>query len=103
MAKTKKSTNGKTKRPYVVIRTYSAGVHVGELVSLDGKEVTLSNARRVWKWCGAYTLNEIAVSGVGAGSKISVEAPSITLTEAIEVIHCTEAAEANLRAAQWTP
>jgi len=29
-----------TKRKYVVVRTYSAGVHAGELVSRDGKEVT---------------------------------------------------------------
>ena len=36
----------------VLIRTYSAGVHYGELVSRKGREVTLANARRVWRWRG---------------------------------------------------
>jgi hypothetical protein len=87
--------------PYVVVRTYSAGVHVGELVERNGKEVRLAKARRLWKWTGAYTLNEVATTGVGAKSKVSVKVSEITLTEAIEVITCTAAAEANLRAAKW--
>ena len=37
----------KKKRKYVLIRTYSAGVHVGELVSRKGKEVVLANTRRI--------------------------------------------------------
>ncbi len=43
MATTKKKTE--TKTPYVVVRTYSAGVHVGELVKRDGKEVTLARGQ----------------------------------------------------------
>lgn len=42
-----------TKKKEVIVRTYSAGVHVGELVSHKGTEVTLKNARRIWKWVGA--------------------------------------------------
>ena len=60
------------KPPYVVIRTYSAGVHVGELVDRRGQEVDLANSRRIWRWNGANTLNEIANHGVDANnSKIS--------------------------------
>ena len=33
---------------YVIIRTYSAGVHVGTLVSQNGKEVMLKDTRRIW-------------------------------------------------------
>lgn len=87
---------------FVVVRTYSAGVHCGELVSRDGKEVVLAKARRIWKWMGAWTLNEVAAAGVAEGSRISGEVPSITLTEAIEVLECTEAGAASLRAAKWT-
>lgn len=48
MATEKKSASKKItpKRPYVVVRTYSAGVHCGELVSRKGQEVVLANARR---------------------------------------------------------
>ena len=86
---------------YVVVRTYSAGVHVGVLRERCGKEVVLGDARRLWQWQGALTLNEVASAGVASGSKISTTAPEVCLTEAIEVITCTEAAEENLRAAKW--
>ena len=92
----------KSKKPqYVVVRTYSAGVHCGELVSRNGREVTLRNTRRLWRWAGANTLSEVAVAGVGAGSKVSVAAPENLLTEAIEVIACTAEGEASLRSAKW--
>jgi hypothetical protein len=51
----------------VIIRTYSAGVHFGELVSQEGKEVVLKNARRIWSWRGANTLNEVSLVGYGDG------------------------------------
>jgi hypothetical protein len=90
------------KKPYVVVRTYSAGVHVGELSDRRGKEVDLANTRRIWRWAGANTLNEIALRGVGNGSKVSETAPAITLTEAIEILTCTPEAEKNLRNAAWS-
>jgi hypothetical protein len=71
----------------VIVRTYSAGVHVGNLVSLEGATCVLSNARRIWKWAGAFTLNEIALQGVDRkNSRICKPVPTITLTQAIEVI-----------------
>jgi hypothetical protein len=87
---------------YVLIRTYSAGVHVGEMVSRDGKEVVLKNARRIWSWHGRNTLNEIAALGVGKGSRVSQPSPgTVTLTEAIEIIDCAPGARENLEAATW--
>lgn len=44
-----------------IIRTYSAGVHVGTLESHEGTVVTLSNASRIWRWRGANTLHELAL------------------------------------------
>lgn len=86
---------------YVVVRTYSAGVHVGVLVARMGKEVDLRDARRVWKWVGANTLHEVALHGVGEGSRVSEPVAAITLTEAIEIIDCAPAAVVNLKAATW--
>lgn len=88
---------------YVIVRTYSAGVHVGILQTHEGREVTLTNARRIWSWQGANTLHEIALHGVGEGSRVSESVPLIALTEAIEIIPCSAEAEAKLRAATWTP
>ena len=87
---------------YVVVRTYSAGVHVGVLKSRDGREVVLTEARRIWSWQGANTLNEIANLGVGDGSRVSDAVSLIELTEAIEIIATTDAGEMALRAAKWT-
>ncbi len=91
--------------PYVVIRTFSAGVHVGELVkqSASGKRVTLLSARRIWRWTGANTLSEVSLHGVGEGSRVSEVVPRIELTEAIEIIPCSPEAEQSLRGAGWAP
>lgn len=86
---------------YVVVRTYSAGVHIGTLAAQAGKEVTLTGARRIWSWKGANTLHEIALRGVGAGSRVSEEVSRIDLTETIEVIACSANAAAALGAAKW--
>jgi len=72
---------------FVLVRTYSAGVHFGTLEEKDGKEVRLSNARRLWSWSGALSLSEIAMKGIDIkNSKISVPVDEIILTESIEVI-----------------
>ncbi len=99
---TKASGAKPAKGPYVVVRTYSAGVHVGVLERRAGKEVTLRDARRVWRWQGANTLHEISLRGVASTSRVSEPVAKIDLTEAIEVIPCTADAEKNLRAAVWS-
>ena len=71
----------------VIVRTYSAGVHIGTLKSREGREVVLTNARRLWSWSGAFTLNAVATGGVSRdNSRISKPVPEITLLDAIEVI-----------------
>jgi hypothetical protein len=79
------------KAQYVIVRTYSAGVHAGTLVSRKGKEVVLKNSRRLWYWDGAASLSELAMRGVTkpGNCKFPAVLPSIILTEAIEIIPCT--------------
>lgn len=88
------------KKP-VIVRTYSAGVHFGYLVSREGKEVALERSRRIWSWHGANSLSEIAAIGLDS-KKSRVGVPvSIVLTEAIEIIECTPAGVAAIDAAGW--
>jgi len=79
---------------YSIIRTYSAGVHFGRVKKRESKEVTLVDARRIWYWEGAASLSQMAVDGVSKpkNCKFSVVVPEILLTEAIEIIPCTEKA-----------
>lgn len=97
----KKATS---KLPLVVVRTYSAGVHIGELVARAGQEITLANARRLWRWRGANTLNEVALHGVAQEyTRLSEPVPSITLTQAIEVIQAASEAVSSLTTSRWAP
>lgn len=71
----------------VIIRTYSAGVHIGSIKSRNGQEVVLTNARRLWSWSGALSLNEVALKGVDRrASKITAHVPEIELLQVIEII-----------------
>ena len=95
----------KTRKPYVMVRTYSAGVFAGTLDSRKGKEVVLLNARRIWYWAGAASLSELAVRGTSKPNecKFPVEMPRIVLTEAIEIIDVTPAAQASIAGVPpWT-
>ena len=75
----------------VLIRTYSAGVHIGTILSRTGTEVELLNARRLWYWKGAFTLNEVATKGINRKeSRICSAVPSILLTQAVEIIPVAE-------------
>ena len=76
----------------VVVRTYTAGVHIGTLVAKNGKNVLLADAVRLWKWEGAFTLSEVAESGVGKKSRISERVEHIELTEATEIIGASDKA-----------
>ena len=81
----------------VLVRTYSAGVHVGELVAKTGTNVLLSDSVRLWRWEGAFTLSEAARVGVGANSRISAEVPLIELTQAIEILPVSAKAAETLK------
>jgi len=80
---------------YVIVRTYSAGVFAGTLKSRKGKEVTLKNARRLWYWDGAASLSELAMSGTKRpqNCKFPETVDEVTLTEAIEILAVTQAAQ----------
>jgi len=89
-----------SKGKYVICRTYSAGVFAGNLKTRDGKEATLTDARRIWYWSGAASLSQLAVSGTSKPNdcKFPVAVPSVTLTEVIEILDVTPEAEISIKA-----
>ena len=93
-----------SKGKYVIVRTYSAGVFAGNLHSRDGKEAVLKDARRLWYWAGAASLSQLAVEGTSKPKdcKFPVAVPSVTLTEAIEILDVTPKAESSIRSVpEW--
>ena len=89
---------------YVIIRTYSAGVHAGYLASKDGTEVVLKQSRRIHYWDGAASLSELAMKGTAKPDECRVPCAvnEITLW-AIEIIPCTKKARQSITdIAEWT-
>ncbi|MGD2065773.1 MAG: hypothetical protein PVI43_01210 [Candidatus Bathyarchaeota archaeon] len=82
-------------KPYVMCRTFSAGVFAGYLERREGKEVVLKKARRIWRWAGAASLSQLAQSGTSKPEdcKFPEEVDEVLLTEVIEIIPITEAAK----------
>ena len=91
-------------RPYVIARSSQAGVFAGNLKSRDGKEVVLTDARRLWYWAGAASLSQLAVRGTSLPGKCKfpVAVPSVTLTEVSEILDVTPEAEISIKAVpEW--
>ena len=87
-----------------MVRTYSAGVFLGEVASKEGKEVHLKNARRMWYWDGAASLSQLATDGTSKpkSCKFPAPVPDVVLMEAIEIIPASEAAIASIAAVpEW--
>jgi len=88
----------KKKEKYVIVRTYSAGVFAGYLVSRKGQEVVMREARRLWYWKGACSLSQLAVDGVKYPSECKFPTPvnRIELLQAVEILDVTETAKKSI-------
>lgn len=86
-------------KKYVIVRTYSAGVFAGYLVSRKEQEVVLNDARRIWYWDGASSLSQLAMEGTKKPEtcKFPIAVKEITLTQAIEIIPTTETARKSIQ------
>jgi hypothetical protein len=75
---------------YVILRCCSAGVHAGILVSQQGNEAILSDARRLWSWKAkaGIALSGLSQHGLDSG-KVDTRVPRIALTGVIETIPCS--------------
>ncbi len=79
---------------YCMVRTYSAGVFAGTIKERKGKEVLLTDARRIWYWEGAASLSQLATDGTSTPHKCKfpTAVDEVLLTEAIEIIPITDIA-----------
>jgi hypothetical protein len=85
---------------YCIARCYSAGVHAGEVVSVDGENVVLKDSRRLWSWKAqdGIALSGVAQHGIKSECKIDVSNPVIYLTGVCELIPCTKKAKESINA-----
>lgn len=74
---------------YCIARCYSAGVHAGEVVAVDGENVILKDSRRLWSWQAkdGIALSGVAQHGLKSGScKVDVINPTLYITGVCELI-----------------
>lgn len=76
----------------VLVRTYSAGVHIGRIKWINpenANECILENSLRLWKWeGGGLSLSAVANNGI-RGGRLN-RTGEIVLTNAIEYIPTTD-------------
>ena len=96
---TKKAMKTIKKLPYVIVRTYSAGVFAGRLASRKGQEAVVLDARRLWRWAGAASLSQLAMEGTNNPRECKFPCPvgQVELTQVVEIDYCTAVAEKSLR------
>jgi hypothetical protein len=75
-----------------LVRTYSAGVHIGTVTRVEGMECLLTDALRLWKWeGGGLSLSAVASNGI-KGGRLN-RTGEVYLTNCIEFIPTTIEAE----------
>lgn len=87
---------------YCIARCYAAGVHAGEVVSVDGETVVLKDSRRLWSWEAAdgVALSGVAQKGfVASTSKVDTLMPLVYLTGVAELLPCIEATKTSITSA----
>jgi len=87
---------------FYIIRTYSAGVFYGQIISREGKEVVMTNAKRIWYWDGAASLSQLAIDGTSKPEecKFPCAVNQLLLTEVIEIIKMTDKAVKSLNSVE---
>lgn len=88
----------------VIIRGDRSGVFFGTLAAKEGREVKLTNCRRLWYWDGAASISQLATDGTTKPNncKFTVTVDEIIILDAIEIIPCTDKAIEKIeKVAKW--
>jgi hypothetical protein len=87
------------KKEFVLVRTQSAGVYAGNLISCDKDDVVLSDAIQIWYWDGAATLSQLAMEGTKRpeNCKFPMPVKEIRLFGVISIMPVTPEAEKSIK------
>lgn len=89
---------------FYIVRGDRSGIFFGNIKDRNGREVTMTNVRRLWYWDGAASISQLAQEGTVRPSncKFTVTVDEILVLDAIEIDKCTDKAVANIKAvAEW--
>lgn len=87
------------KEIYYIVRGDRSGVFAGNIKERNGKEVTMTNVRRLWYWDGASSISQLAQQGTVTpeNCKFSVAVDEIIVLDAIEIDKCSKEAEKSIK------
>lgn len=77
-----------------IVRGDRSGVFFGEIKKREGKEVIMTNVRRLWYWDGAASISQLAKSGTTkpGNCRFTVSVEEMIVLDAIEIDKCSAAA-----------
>lgn len=87
---------------YVIVRSSPSGVWAGTLVDMTGTQVTLSDARRLWRWWSAegVSLSGVATAGLHpkklSECRIALAVSEVVVNDVCEVLATTDAAKSSI-------
>ena len=83
-----------------IVRSVEAGVFYGNIKEKNGNEVTMTDARCLWYWNGAASLNQLAGEGVKnpRDCKFTMSVPELTILHVCEILPCSDKAVSNIDA-----
>lgn len=84
----------------VIVRSKSAGVFYGTFADFvrDHDIVALKDCRRIWRWSGAASLNQLSTDGTSdpENCRITKAVESIEVGDVVEVILCSDKASRSI-------
>lgn len=86
-------------KKYFIVRGDRSGVFAGNIKKREGREVTMTNVRRLWYWDGACSISQLAKNGTAApqNCRFTVSVDELLILDAIEIILCTKKAEKSIK------
>ena len=83
---------------YYIVRGDRSGVFFGKIAERNGSEVRMQKVRKLWYWDGACAVEQLAIDGVKNPDNcmFTVTVEEMTITDAIQIIPCSEKAAKNL-------
>ena len=89
---------------FYIVRGDHSGVFFGNIKERNGKEVTMTNVRRLWYWDGAASISQLAQLGTVSphNCKFTVTVDEIIVLDAVEIDTCApEAVKSILAVKEW--
>ena len=82
----------------IIARIDRAGVFHGTLAAKDAETTTMTDVRRIYYWQGPLSVTDLSVTGVKAGSKVTLPASEVEFEtqKVIELIACSEEASKSI-------